>query len=263
MMRWVVVVLLSANVLYLGMELDRDFSREARNAGSLLPAPASTARLTLIRELPVPPSARSTQDTIATVSGDRVRAPGAPASLAAELVHELPAISPAGPRSQFARSYCLSYGPLPEQSQATGLDDWFRSHHARARIRHTDGKDMTFFWIYLAPLDSRQGAMQVLQELQSKGISDYRLVRRGNLENAISLGVFSSQSAVNRRLAELQDKGYKPVVVPYTGVQRVYWVDVKMESLGGDEDDLLNGYPSRYNSVPVNCKQIDIAGTAP
>ena len=263
-MRWAFLAFLVANMLYFGMELNRDIDAHARNVSSALPVPPTASRLSLIREMANPPQERSTQDTIATVNaGANVPGPDALPSPAAELVHDLPDIQPAGPRSQFAKSSCFTYGPLPEQSQATGLNDWFRSRQVGTRIRHTDGQDREFFWIYLAPHESREDAMQILQELRHKGVSDYRLVRRGNLVNAISLGVFSSQSAVNKRLAELQNKGYKPIVVPYAGVSRIYWVDVKLESLAGDIEEVFSGYPSRFNSVPVNCDEIDIADVGP
>jgi hypothetical protein len=263
-MRWFFLVFLVVNVLYFGWELDKDISMHARNISNALPVPPTATRLSLIREMTKPPRERSTQDTITTVNGGATaRGPDALPSPADELLQDLPDIRPAGPPSQLAKAYCFTYGPLPEQSQATGLDDWFRSRHVGTRVRHTDGQGKELFWIYLAPKESREGAMEVLQELRSKGVSDYRLVRRGNLVNAISLGVFSSLSAVNKRLAELQGKGYKPVVVPYSGVNRIYWVDVKLESLSGDIEEIFSSYPSRFNSVPVNCDEIDIADAGP
>jgi len=263
-MRWLFLVFLVCNVLYFGWQLDMDISMHARNVSNALPVPPTVTRLSLIREMANPPRERSTQDTITTVNGGAT-AQGRDTlpSPAVELVQDLPDIHPAGPSSQLAKSYCFTYGPLPEQTQATGLNDWFHSRHVGTRVRHTDGQNREFFWIYLAPQESREGAMEVLQELRIKGVSDYRLVRRGNLVNAISLGVFSSQSAVNKRLAEMQSKGYKPVVVPYSGVKRVYWVDVKLESLSGNLEDIFSGYPSRFNSVPVKCDEIDIADVGP
>lgn len=263
-MRWVFLVFLIANLVYFGREMDRDINAHAHNMSNVIPVPPSATRLSLIREMADPPQKRSTQDTITTVNGSAAaRGPDALHSPAVGLVQDLPDIHPAGPRSQATKSYCFTYGPLPEQSQATGLNDWFHSRNVGTQIRHTDGEDRELFWIYLAPQESREGAMEVLQELKSKGVSDYRLIRRGDLVNAISLGIFSSQSAVNKRLSELQGKGYKPVVVPYSRVKKIYWVDVKLESLSGDIEGIFSGYPSRFNSVPVNCDEIDIADVGP
>lgn len=259
-MRWVVLLLLVVNAVYFGWQLDRDIRMHERNNAGAVPVPPSAARLSLISEMHTPPPVRSTRETIATVNGEE-GATGQGAT--SELVKDLPAIHPAGIRLGQQSSLCLTFGPLPEETQATGLHDWFRSRHAGTRVRFTDARNRQFFWIYLTPQDSREGAMKVLQDLQKKGVSDYRLVRRGKLDNAISLGVFSSQSAVNDRLSELQNKGYKPVVVPYTGINRVYWLDVKLDSFAGDLQDVFKGYPARFNSVPVSCDKIDIADVEP
>ena len=57
-MKWGVIMLLLANVLYLGWELDRD-ARLARNdAGAVIRIPPGTPRLELLSELETPPAAR-------------------------------------------------------------------------------------------------------------------------------------------------------------------------------------------------------------
>ena len=259
-MRWIFILLLVVNVVYFGWQLDRDIRMyEVNNAGAVAVSP-STARLTLISEMKTPPPVRSTRETIATVNGEKgPSGQGTPS----ELVKDLPAIHPADLRAGQEKSLCLTFGPLPEETLATGLDDWFRSRHAGTRVRSTDARNRQFFWVYLAPQDSVESTIELLKELQIKGISDYRLVSHGKLEDAVSLGVFSSQSAVNKRLAELQNKGYKPVVLPYRGVKRVYWLDVKLDSFAGDLQEVFKGYPARFNSVPVNCDKIDIADMEP
>ena len=49
-----------------------------------------------------------------------------------------------------------------------------------------------------------------IADLERKGVSDYLLINRNGLKNAISLGVFSSQDAVNRRLTEMTRKATSP-----------------------------------------------------
>lgn len=263
-MRWIFLILLLANVVYFGWELDRDTRMRMQNVTVAAPVPDSAARLTLISEMDNPPPVRSTSDTIETSDGEAAAgASGETLPLGEELVEQLPDIRTGGLDSELGAAYCITYGPLPEQSQATGLNDWFRSRDAVTRLRHTDREQRGLFWIYLAPQESRAEAEAVLEKLRTQGIRDYRLIRRGNLENAISLGLFSNQHAVNERLGELKDKGYKPVVVPYTDVDRVYWLDVKIRSAAGAMDEIIHGYPARFNSVPVDCRQIAIGNTEP
>ncbi|MBK6660563.1 MAG: hypothetical protein IPG43_21595 [Proteobacteria bacterium] len=60
------------------------------------------------------------------------------------------------------------------------------------------------------------------------GIHDTLLIRRGDMKNSISLGFFRSQDSVNRRLAELNEKGYKPVVVPRFETSDLYWLSARL-----------------------------------
>lgn len=56
-MKWGVIMLLLANALYLGWEIDRD-ARLARNdAGAVIRIPPGTPRLELLSELETPPAA--------------------------------------------------------------------------------------------------------------------------------------------------------------------------------------------------------------
>jgi len=139
-----------------------------------------------------------------------------------------------------------------------GLSDWFKSRRASADLRHEDETGRQLFWIYLAPQDNRTEAMDTIQNLKDQGISDYRLIDRGNLENAISMGLFSSQASVNERLRELERRGYKPIVVPYYDNKRIYWVDVRLRQTGVPLEQVFAGFPSRYNYIPVDCDKIAV-----
>ncbi|MEE9551673.1 MAG: SPOR domain-containing protein, partial [Gammaproteobacteria bacterium] len=112
------------------------------------------------------------------------------------------------------------------------------------------------FWIYLAPLKSRESAVAAIEDLKKKGIRDFRLINTGDLRNAISLGLFSTQAAVNRRLNELKNKGYQAIIIPYRDAKVIYWIDVKLVNQQNVLNDMLTDVPSRFNSVPVNCSEI-------
>jgi len=262
-MRWVFLLLLLINIVYFGWELDRETRMRMENTAALRPVPAAASRLALIGEMATPPPVRSTRETIETSDGASGSGDEATQPLSGALAGQLPAIGTGGPSTGLTGSYCITYGPLPERAQAMVLNDWFRSRNARTRIRHTDQDKRGLFWIYLAPTESREDAMTVLDELRGQGIRDYRLIRRGNLKNAISLGLFSSQFAVNRRLKELKNKGYKPVVVPYKDVNRVYWLDVRMAKTSETVEEAIRGYPARFNSAAVDCNQIAIKDNGP
>ena len=266
-MRWVFISFLLLNVLYFGWELDRQTKSDHSNTGLLVNIPVDSQPLRLLAELdsgsyPKPAIKTEPVEIESTAQGQDLTDYEANESKLvipepiSELVTELPAIDITDLHARSDEVYCFRFGPLPEEILATGLSDWFKSRRASANIRYTDEQGKKLFWIYLTPRQSRSGAMDIILDLRKKGVSDYRLISRGNLQNAISLGLFSSQASVNKRLRELEKKGYKPVVVPYYNGKRIYWVDVKFQVELDLIDEIFKGHPSRYNSVPVNCSKI-------
>ena len=65
-----------------------------------------------------------------------------------------------------------------------------------------------------------------MDDLKRKGITDYMLVRRGEMRNAVQVGTFRSQESVTKRLAELERSGYKAIVVPKSDGGTRFWLDV-------------------------------------
>lgn len=265
-MKWFFILLLLVNVLYFGWELDRQTKMDLTDNSSLPVLPAQAGRLLFLTELDTPPSLRVAEietpvaetvvvDTRPTVAGT-VGASGN--AIAAELVDQLPDFSIRGQQNRPGYDSCFKFGPIADELQANGLHDWFSSHGGLAKLRHTDEQGRQLFWVYLSPQESRQEAMETIRSFQDKGIRDFRLIVKGNLQNAISMGLFSSQAAVNQRLGELNKKGYKPVVVPYSDGKRVYWIDAKLPQDEAVLEKVFNDYPSRFNSVPVSCAEIAI-----
>jgi len=282
--KWLVlIILLLANVLYFGLELGRETGMAVQSVQALK-IPATAQHLHLVSELTRPPDLR-VQDRApaqAPVADDGApadeetppdeRAPAdegalrdelseadsAPASVEG-LIDELPEVEIASLEESMRRASCFRFGPIPEELQANGLSDWFTSRNAKTRIRSRAEQARQLFWIYLAPRQSRQSALALLDELKGRGIRDYRLISHGNLQNAISLGIFSSQAAMNNRLDELQQKGYKPIVIPYDNLRRIYWVDVQLRATQELLEQVFKGHPARYNSVPVDCSEMALA----
>jgi len=256
-MRWLVVLLLLANAVYFGWELDRSTRTGIANRSAAVAVPDGLDRLALVRELPAPLPRRTRDSLPAEFAG-----PGTSGDHD-DLLSRLPDISAFEAPEGVGEKSCFTFGPLPEERHAIWLSDWFRARRAEVATRTTMDPDRQLFWVYLAPEGSRESALAVLHELQNRGVADMRLISRGNLQNAISLGLFSSQAAVNERLSELERKGYRPVVVPYADEPRIFWLDVRVPATADTLQSLFNGFPAGFNSVPVNCAEIAIAESSP
>lgn len=252
-MKWLAITLLFTNVLYLGWEIDRETRIKISNSPSAISIPATATRLQLISETNFPPQQRVRPDIIET---DDISAIDENIVASDELVTELPDILMDGSDDVMASVECYRYGPLPDEIIVGELRRWFQSRKAQAHVYFTEDRGSQLFWIYLAPQTSRENALALIEEIESKGIGDIRLINRGDLENAISLGLYSSREAVNNRLRELNDKGYVSVIVPYSDVTKIYWLDVKLIDSPLLRDSIINGLPATYDAETLNCSDI-------
>jgi hypothetical protein len=273
-MKWLFILLLLLNVIYFGWELDRQTRIEVKNSTAPFIIPNNVKQLVFLRELESPPELRNQPilnnesdvgdidvNSLTDQSGsndqltDDVMIEG---KFSGNLVSNLPDISAKriSQDEESAEALCFSYGPFPANEQAENLKQWFEQKEILVNQRTDNEQAKQLFWIYLAPQKSRENAIAAIKDLKSKGVKDYRLISSGDLRNAISLGLFSTQAIVNKRLNELKSKGYQPIVVPYHNAKVVYWVDVKLMGQQNLLNDLFTEYPSRFNSVPMNCSEI-------
>ena len=64
------------------------------------------------------------------------------------------------------------------------------------------------YWVYIPPLKAKESAEKKIAELKALGIKDYELIKEdGAWKNAISLGVFKSEDASLKYLAQMRQQG--------------------------------------------------------
>ncbi|MFB3116941.1 MAG: SPOR domain-containing protein [Gammaproteobacteria bacterium] len=288
-MKWLLIIFLLINVCYFGWELDRQTRIEVSNSVRPFTVPANVQQLVLLEELENLPgttpiillSVADENENRNEIKGEGTGEGGAEFSdkkdpllqnivsmmdqgnvmIEKKLIEELVSSPPEfttnhAQEPEEERMLCVSFGPFAESYQAGELSNWLKENEIQTKQRtESDGKDQ-LFWIYLSPSESKDEAIAAIEELRGKGIHDYKLIDKGNLQNAISLGLFSNQAAANRRLNELKNIGYLPIMVPYHKTQSIIWVDAKLDKQEITLSDFFNGYPSRFNSVPVKCEKL-------
>lgn len=103
------------------------------------------------------------------------------------------------------------------------------------------------WWVYLAPLATRQAAAQRTVELRKQGIEDSSVISDDTpWRNAISLGVFRSEEAANKRAEELRKRGVRGVeVAPREGAGTRLYVQLRdaPEPVRAKLGDLKDGFP--------------------
>lgn len=79
------------------------------------------------------------------------------------------------------------------------------------------------YWVYLEPMTNRDVARRRLAELHARGLDSY-IIPRGELENGISLGVFTRRDLAEARLRELAKLGLAPKLQNIGRSYRELWV---------------------------------------
>ena len=280
-MKWFFILLLITNVIYLGWEIDRDAQLSRANVSSAIKIPAGTQKLVLLAEREKLPETRShikldNELSMANFNSEPVlpielnpNTEKMMKSLLSETSisnfdsdleqkegHSLSDFTTEPSPSVLDKTVCYTYGPIPNQEESELLSKWLNERGIFYKQRQTDEQGKQLFWVYLAPRDSRAQAEAAMIDLKQKGVKDMRLIREGDLLNAISLGLFSSQASVNRRLNEVKTKGYQSVVVPYSGGEKIHWFDVSVVQNSNYVNDLFTGFPARFNALPVDCNAI-------
>lgn len=203
-MKVLAIALLLANVGLVAWQYQVHVQTLARTAVVHDPLPSDAAPLKLIAELPALPEMR--------VARNSAPAPAVTADVQADVA---------------AADLCVDIGPFGDAAARDQVREWLHDYVAATYMRVETVRKRQFFWVYLEP-SSDSAAQKNLAELRDRGIQDTLLIRRGEMKNSISLGFFRSQDSVNRRLAELNEKGYKPVVVPRFETSDLYWLSARL-----------------------------------
>ncbi len=275
-MKWVFILLLITNVLYLVWEMDREQQLNRKHISTAIRVPIGTPRLQLLSELEKRPEMRSNSKLNTRLSVENFNSePVLPVALnpnTESLVETFLTTSPVQEDSSTNKTnnenagratyvsptatVCYTYGPIPSLKESRLLSDWLDERGIQYRQRQTDEQDKELFWVYLTPQGSRASAEAVVQDIKSKDVTDMRSANAGDLSNAISLGLFSSQAAVNRRLNGIKVTGYQSVVIPHSKEKKIHWLDVSIVKESHYVSDFFTGFPARFKALPIDCNEI-------
>jgi hypothetical protein len=137
-----------------------------------------------------------------------------------------------------ANTACLFLGGLEEESIAHAVEQRLLSTDIKASVGILDAAVGLDYWVYLAPLASRQASLRQLKELQARKIDSY-IISQGDLVNGISLGIFPRSDSAQSVMQRLRDAGYEPMLRELARAHRSYWVKIAPESRVLVSDSLL------------------------
>ncbi len=152
---------------------------------------------------------------------------------------------------------CYKLGPFANQNEAKKAMIELIKLGVKVDQGMTNEPVHIGYRVYIPPLPSRAEAREMLQELKSKNINDSAIVRQGEYENAISLGVFSIQSGAKRHQKAMTKKGFSVKMADRYRDNSQYWLNTD----GVDKTDFLSHEWARiFEKLPeikkqvINCK---------
>ncbi|NWL78538.1 sporulation protein [Pseudomonas taiwanensis] len=142
------------------------------------------------------------------------------------------------PQVPTEEAVCLFLGGFEREEQAREVEQRLTSLDVRSTVQPVDAAAGTDYWVYLAPLASREASLRQLKELQARKIDSY-IVTQGDLVNGISLGIFPRMDSAESVMQRLRDAGYEPFMRELARAHRDYWVRIAPESRRLVDDPLL------------------------
>ena len=224
-MKWVILCLVLTNVAFFGWQLRRD-QTVVVTAEPVPPAtrPAMVNRLLLVSELErgvlrqrrnVPSPLASPPE--AQLPIEIAKADSDTTSISIEENLAVP------PESDIE---CYTVGPLDNEDDISAIGAWFSAQGSQAKLRSDERREVASTWLFLPPLESREAADTRARELQAANIDDIYVIPRGDMANAISLGLYSQSDTLHSRISQLEARGYTPSMLPRYRTVTASWFDV-------------------------------------
>jgi hypothetical protein len=133
-----------------------------------------------------------------------------------------------------AEPRCFRIDDIADKASLNGLLTFLRKGGATGIEQHHRQIKRSNFWVMLPAYANRKKASEAAEILSAKRVRDFFIVRSGEHENAISLGVFSTRERAERRyrqIVELKARLRKPRIESIDIAVQAYQVSYQMEDI--------------------------------
>ncbi|MDK2123243.1 SPOR domain-containing protein [Parachitinimonas caeni] len=238
-MKWLFLLLLIANLLFYGYS---QFA-EPTAAPDWRSREVNADKIKLISaEAPEP--GKPGVDSAATATEPK------PAD--AKPAEPTPAEAPAPLAAQDAANSCMVWKGLPERDLLRAKSKLKALKLANAPAEQLISDGPTKFWVYIPPRNTLAEAQRKGDELKGLKIDDYYVVNDGGKwQNAISLGIFSTREAADRRLESLRTVGVKSAVVRERG-DGVHSATLSLSGISSEQKEKLQALAAEFKGTTLD-----------
>jgi hypothetical protein len=124
---------------------------------------------------------------------------------------------------------CFHIGPFPDVDLVARAETRLNELPLTYSRRAEEVRRVTGYLVYLPPLPSPKVAERKRRELTRLGIKDHALIQEGDMQNAISLGLFTVEANAASRVRELAAKKVQARIQPFQQTRTRFWLDVAVK----------------------------------
>ncbi|SDX75798.1 hypothetical protein [Marinobacter mobilis] len=155
--------------------------------------------------------------------------------------------------------YCVRLGWFETAEEAGSAVAFLPKPHAESAAVIEVARELPpFHWVIIPPSPGREEAVQLLYDIQRRGIDSY-LVTEGAQENAISLGLFESREAAEQVLAQRNAENLHAVLALFPRNHLSYALVFEAAYVPGSQEHLADraDFSARFESVEINgCESV-------
>jgi cell division protein FtsN len=246
-MKWLFILLLIANVAILIWGIQREPVDQATE----ITKQRGVGNMRLLSEI------EAEKDEVASPPADSALvteqlATEEPSDGAQQAEGERSAAMPTRPKPEVKLiNRCGVLGVIDDRQVAQEASKQLTDEGAKSSIQETQGKIEIGFWVVIPPMESSEAAQDMIVQLADAGITDVWHFRSGELNNAVSLGMFFQQENAEKMRQEIALKGFNAELRSRFLNKRRYSVHFKIRDEAEAVKRVWNRLKRRYPDIDL------------
>lgn len=145
---------------------------------------------------------------------------------------------------------CGVFGPVEDEALSQAIANTLKNSGMEVSIRIDTEERVQGYWVMIPPLNTRREAVEVVRRLEAEGVTDVMRFFKGEMRNAISLGMYNRRRNAENRRRSIASKGFAAEVRARTRETQLRSIDyrAKGESAGQVVRDIRIQYPELGHS---------------
>ena len=141
---------------------------------------------------------------------------------------------------------CVWLGPLVDEKEAGQLQQRLLVMSIPARIINNKIEINPDYWVYMKPRANRDEASKLRKMLHAKKIDSF-IINEGDLQNGLSLGLFSREQAAKKLQQNIYRAGYETDIRVVPRYRHEFWVELSEASDQWMEDELWQNLQQQFS----------------